>query len=73
MIQERVRAGLARARAQGKRLGRPRIDAKLERRFRDALAKGDRGILKIAADLGVGSGTVQRIKTALSNAALTAK
>ena len=32
MIQERVRAGLARARAQGKRLGRPRIDAKTEQR-----------------------------------------
>jgi DNA invertase Pin-like site-specific DNA recombinase len=65
MIQERVRAGLARARAQGKRLGRPRINAKLERRIRDALAKGDRGILKIAADFGVGSGTVQRVRTTL--------
>jgi DNA invertase Pin-like site-specific DNA recombinase len=66
MIQERVRAGLARARAQGKRLGRPRIDAKTEERIRAALAKGDRGILKIAADLGVGSGTVQRVRTALT-------
>src|SRR5262249_44918948 len=64
MIQERVRAGLARAKAQGKRLGRPRIDAGTERRIRDALAKGDRGILRIAADLGVGSGTVQRVKAA---------
>jgi DNA invertase Pin-like site-specific DNA recombinase len=27
MIQERVRAGLARARANGKRLGRPKIEA----------------------------------------------
>jgi hypothetical protein len=26
------------------------------------LAKGDKGILKIAAEFGVGSGTVQRIK-----------
>lgn len=60
MIQERVRAGLARARAQGKRLGR-----RASRRIRDALAKGDRGILRIAADLGVGSGTVQRVKTTL--------
>jgi DNA invertase Pin-like site-specific DNA recombinase len=62
MIQERVRAGLARAKAQGKRLGRPRIDARMEQRIRAALAKGDRGILKIAADLGVGSGTVRRVK-----------
>ena len=69
IIQERVRAGLARARAQGKRLGRPRIDARTEQRIRAALAKGDRGILRIAADLGVGSGTVQRVKAALSRAA----
>jgi DNA invertase Pin-like site-specific DNA recombinase len=68
-IQERVRAGLVRARAQGKRLGRPRIDAKMEQRIRAALAKGDRGILRIAGDLGVGSGTVQRVKAALSDAA----
>ena len=30
------------------------------------LARGDRGILKIAADLGVGSGTVQRVKAAIA-------
>jgi hypothetical protein len=29
---------------------------------RKALALGNKGILKIAAELGVGSGTVQRIK-----------
>jgi hypothetical protein len=38
MIQERVRAGLARAKSQGKRLGRPRIAAELEARIRKALA-----------------------------------
>ena len=43
MIQERVRAGLTRASAHGKRLGRPRIDARVEGRIREALAKGDRG------------------------------
>ena len=32
VIQERVRAGVARARAQEKKLGRPRLDAKIERR-----------------------------------------
>jgi hypothetical protein len=64
MIQERVWAGLARAKAQGKRLGRPRIDTRVDRRIREALAKCERGILKIAADLGVGSGTVQRVKVA---------
>jgi len=33
------------------------------KRVRKALAKGDKGILKIAAEFGVGSGTVQRIKS----------
>ena len=62
MIVERVNAGLKRAKAAGKVLGRPRIDARTEADIRTALAKGDKGILKIAAEFGVGSGTVQRIK-----------
>jgi DNA invertase Pin-like site-specific DNA recombinase len=62
MIVERVNAGLKRARAAGKVLGRPRIDASTETSIRKALAKGDKGILKIAAEFGGGSGTVQRIK-----------
>ena len=62
MIVERVNAGLKRARAAGVVLGRPRIDASTEAGIRRALAKGDKGILKIAAEFGVGSGTVQRIK-----------
>jgi DNA invertase Pin-like site-specific DNA recombinase len=62
MIVERVNAGLKRARAAGKVLGRPRIDANTEANIRAALARGDKGILKIAGEFGVGSGTVQRIK-----------
>ncbi len=60
MIQERVKAGLARARAQGKKLGRPRVSASVERKVRVARAKGI-GIKRIARKLGVGTGTVQRI------------
>jgi DNA invertase Pin-like site-specific DNA recombinase len=60
MIQERVRAGLARARAEGKQLGRPRISEKTERAVQAALAKGQ-GMRKIAAALGIGVATVQRI------------
>ncbi len=60
MIQERVKAGLARARAQGKKLGRPRVSAAIERKVRVARAKGV-GIKRIARKLGVGTGTVQRI------------
>jgi DNA invertase Pin-like site-specific DNA recombinase len=63
MIQERVKAGLRRARAQGKKLGRPRIHADVERRIRDARAKAY-GILKIAREVGVGVGTVQRVLNA---------
>jgi DNA invertase Pin-like site-specific DNA recombinase len=42
MIQERVRAGLARARSVGKRLGRPPIAGDLEKAIRAALNKPGR-------------------------------
>ncbi len=60
MIRERVMAGLARARKQGKRLGRPRVSAKTERAILKA-RKGNVGFNHIARDLGVGSSTVQRV------------
>jgi DNA invertase Pin-like site-specific DNA recombinase len=66
MIRLRVNAGLARARAQGKRLGRPRLAAVTEQSIRAALAEGTKGMLKIAAEHGVGSGTVQRIKAEMA-------
>lgn len=66
MIQERVRAGLARAKAEGKQLGRPKIPERTERAVQAALRKkGRQGIRKIASDLGVGVGTVQRISREL--------
>ncbi len=40
LIQERVRAGLERARARGKRLGRPKVTAKVERAVVAARAEG---------------------------------
>jgi len=61
MIRERVNAGLARARAQGKKLGRPKVAPAVERRVRASLGKGT-GILKTARALGLGTRTVQRIK-----------
>ena len=60
MIQERVHAGLARARAEGKRLGRPRVSKKIERAILAARKQG-KGINKITTELGVGSSTVQRV------------
>ena len=68
MIRERVKAGLERARAQGKALGRPTISAATDAAIRKALKKGDTGIRKIATTLGVGTGTVQRIKAEMSAA-----
>src|SRR5437764_6705624 len=63
MIQERVRAGLARARSEGKRLGRPPIPGDLEKAIRAALNRPGRteGVRKIAARFSVDPGTVQRI------------
>jgi DNA invertase Pin-like site-specific DNA recombinase len=66
MIQERVRAGLARAKDEGKTLGRPKIAPATEKAIRVALAKGDTGMHKIAARFGVGTGTVQRIKAQMA-------
>ena len=63
MIVERVNAGLARARAQGKQLGRPRVGAAIESKVRKLRAK-HHGIMRIAKSLGIGVGTVQRIVTA---------
>ncbi|MGE4062724.1 MAG: recombinase family protein [Rhodospirillaceae bacterium] len=60
IIQERVKAGLARARADGTQLGRPRTDEKTEAKIRAAHKKGT-GIRKIARDLEVGVSVVQRV------------
>jgi DNA invertase Pin-like site-specific DNA recombinase len=64
MIRSRVRAGLERAKARGVRLGRPRTGAKVEAAIRARLATGQ-GIKKVAKAIGVGNGTVSRIKVAM--------
>src|SRR5262249_16501122 len=62
VIAERVRARVARARSEGKRLGRPPIAPALEKRIREALATPGRpGVRVIAKRFGVDPGTVQRI------------
>lgn len=65
MIQARVRAGLDRARSEGKQLGRPMVSKKTEAAIRIALTSKI-GINKIAKDLGVGNATVMRIRAAMN-------
>lgn len=60
MIQERVKAGLERARSQGKVLGRPKVSPKVERAILRERKKGT-GMVAIAQEVGCGVGTVQRI------------
>jgi DNA invertase Pin-like site-specific DNA recombinase len=61
MIRQRVRAGLKRAVESGKQLGRPKIDPAMENRIKAQL-RAKRGMIAIARDLKVGTGTVQRVK-----------
>ena len=64
VIIERINAGLARARAQGKKLGRPTsVTRRTEQRIRRMRAAGT-GKLKIARTLRCGVGTVSRVLAA---------
>lgn len=63
MIVERVKAGLKRARAEGKVLGRPRVSAAVEAQVM-ALRKHGLGMRAIARELSIGNCTVQRIVAA---------
>ena len=58
LIAERVRAGLRNAKAKGKRLGRPKVV--LDATKIASLRAQGKGWKKIAAELGVGVGTVIR-------------
>jgi DNA invertase Pin-like site-specific DNA recombinase len=66
IIVERVKSGLARASEKGtksgKAIGRPRVSAAIERKISQAKADNPGlGMIKIAARVGVGVGTVQRV------------
>lgn len=64
MIRERVMAGLARAKEEGIKLGRKRIeetDAKKVAAIRTLLSKGQ-GVRRVASELQVGVGTVLRVR-----------
>jgi DNA invertase Pin-like site-specific DNA recombinase len=60
---ERLHVGRAKVRQYGAKLGAPnKTLPTVETAIRDALQKGDAGIIRIAKRFGVGTGTVQRIK-----------
>lgn len=67
MIQERVRAGLKRARAKGKILGRPKLHTD-EAGIREAV-EGGLSIRKTAERFGVSPAKVQRVLAAVPEAA----
>jgi len=71
IIVERVKAGLSRARAEGKRIGRPRIAADVERQVRKHLIAG-MGIMKAAKAVGVGTSAAQRVRSSLTPAEVAA-
>jgi DNA invertase Pin-like site-specific DNA recombinase len=60
MIQERVKAGLERARKAGKVLGRPRIEVDQEQ-VEQTIAQGH-SVRKTAAILGISPSKVQRLQ-----------
>lgn len=66
IIRERINAGLARARSNGKKLGRPKVDPEVEEAIRQALERGNKGMRKIAREMAIGVSVVQRISSVLS-------
>jgi DNA invertase Pin-like site-specific DNA recombinase len=68
MIRQRVKAGLKRAVAHGARLGRPGAEPHKLDLARRELAKGT-GINKVARELGLGVGTVHKLKREMVAAA----
>jgi len=60
IIQERINEGLNRAKAKGKKLGRPRVSTEVENKIRAQRSIG-KGIRRIAKELGVGVSTVMRV------------
>jgi hypothetical protein len=63
-ISERTRAGMARARAQGKRIGRPPISAKLKAQIIERIAGGDTPY-RVAQDLGIDRHTAAKYGAAV--------
>ena len=68
MISERVKAGLARTKAKGTTLGRPKVSMEREAQILELRDQG-KGMLAIGKELGIGTSTVQRVVKYSSQAA----
>ena len=68
IVLERVRAGLARAGAQGRRCGQPPVDRAREKKGRELLGRG-LGIVKVAKAACVGVSVVYRAKVEVAASA----
>jgi DNA invertase Pin-like site-specific DNA recombinase len=66
MIQQRIKAGITRAKAKGVKFGRPKVSGAVEREVRHRLGGGE-GILKVARSMRIGTGVVQRIKKEMTS------
>jgi len=65
ILRERIMAGLARSKTEGKRSGRPPLDPDKQRRIQKLL-DGGMSINQTAKKVRVGIGTVHRLKTAMA-------
>lgn len=63
IIVERVRAGMAVAKANGKAVGRPKASEETLQRIRELRSQG-MGVLKVAREVGCGVSLIQRIEKA---------
>ena len=72
LIRERVKAGMDRARRQGKRIGRPRVTDRrgFKKRFGavlERLSAGDISRRQAAEELGIGYATLKRLIDSAKN------
>ena len=58
-MSERVKAGMARAKADGKRIGRSAISLKLKTKIAERIAAGETAY-RVAKDLGIDRHTAQK-------------
>lgn len=65
MLQERIKAGLERAKAEGKTLGRRKVSPEKEEAIK-SLRETGMGIKSIAREVGVGVSVVQRVVKAMA-------